>query len=369
MGVRMRKTLPEAIEQIIASGDVEAVARAVKNCQVGAYLRTDAYRPQLMHFPASQEITEFFLQRGEDINSLDRYQCTPIHWRVRCGHAEQVPFLISRGGDINARDYADRTALFAAVEHLASADIEQLIRWGADASAQANSELYGNYTLTEYALAGRRLFDACKLLEVIRVLLAHGAQPGGKEQDLLRGMDDQRCRLITHGYNADPAVFEANVEALAQLCEIFRVEQAVPRQALQVGQRVEIDPSLKVEDQFWQLWEQLVPSSGVAPCLQGEAVRIAGRISHEIYDNGGLNWDRGFTALAKRFGRIVTSQVALADDDVVRLDQALGCLKTRTVTTNYAEAMQASDVLTQLAVLWVRLNPVLVALGAPRGWR
>ena len=64
VGARMRKTLPEDIEQIIASGDVEAVARAVKNCQVGAYLRTDAYKPQLMHFPASQEITEFFLQRG-----------------------------------------------------------------------------------------------------------------------------------------------------------------------------------------------------------------------------------------------------------------------------------------------------------------
>ena len=255
MGARMRKTLPEDIEQIIASGDVEAVARAVKNCQVGAYLRTDAYKPQLMHFPASQEITEFFLQRGEEINSLDRYQCTPIHWRVRCGHAEQVPFLISRGGDINARDYADRTALFAAVAHLASADIEQLIRWGADAHAKAKSGLYGNYTLTEYALAGRRLFDASKLLEVIRVLLAHGVCSGGKEQDSLRDMDAQRCRLITHGHNADPAVFEANVEALAQLCEIFGVEQAVPRQALQVGQRVEIDCSLKVEDQFRQLWD------------------------------------------------------------------------------------------------------------------
>lgn len=369
MGAWMRKTLPEDIEQIIASGDVEAVARAVKNCQVGAYLRADAYKPQLMHFPASQEITEFFLQRGEDINSLDRYQCTPIHWRVRAGHTEQVPLLISRGGDINARDYADRTALFGAVAHLASADVEQLIKLGADVHAQANSGLYGNYTLTEYALAGRRLFDARKLLEVIRVLLAHGARPGGKEQDSLRGMDDQRCRLVTHGHNADPAVFEANVEALAQLCEIFEVEQAVPRQALQLGQRIEIDCSLKVEDQFRQLWDLLVPSSGRARSLQGEVVRIAGCISHELYDNGGINWDRSFSVMAKRFGRIVTSQVALADDDVARLGQALGCLKTRAVTTNYAEAMQASDVLTQLAVRWVRLKPVLVALGASRGRR
>ena len=73
----------------------------------------------------------------------------PIYWRVRAGCTEQVPFLISRGGNINARDYADRTALFAAVAHLASADIEQLIKLGADVHAQANSELYGNYTLTD----------------------------------------------------------------------------------------------------------------------------------------------------------------------------------------------------------------------------
>ena len=66
--------------------------------------------------------------------------------------------------------------------HLASADIEQLIKLGADVHAQANSGLYGNYTLTEYALAGRRLFDARKLLEVIRVLLAHGRALAGRNR-------------------------------------------------------------------------------------------------------------------------------------------------------------------------------------------
>lgn len=51
--MRLRKTLPADIEQIIASGDVEAVARAVERCEVGAYLRGDAYESRLMHFPAS----------------------------------------------------------------------------------------------------------------------------------------------------------------------------------------------------------------------------------------------------------------------------------------------------------------------------
>lgn len=33
----MRKTLPDDIKQILASGDVEAVAEAVKNCEIGAH--------------------------------------------------------------------------------------------------------------------------------------------------------------------------------------------------------------------------------------------------------------------------------------------------------------------------------------------
>ena len=47
--MRLRKTLTADIKQIIASGHVEAVER----CEVGAYLRGDAYESRLMHFPAS----------------------------------------------------------------------------------------------------------------------------------------------------------------------------------------------------------------------------------------------------------------------------------------------------------------------------
>ena len=93
----------------------------------------------------------------------------------------------------------------------------------------------------------------------------------------------------------------------------------MPHQALQAGQRVEIDCSLEVEDQFRQLWDCLCLALGVRGLCKARVVRIVGCISHELYDNGGLNWDRGFTALAKRFGRIVSSQVGLVDDDVARL--------------------------------------------------
>ncbi|MBF1140716.1 MAG: ankyrin repeat domain-containing protein, partial [Thermobifida sp.] len=130
--MRLRKTLPADIEQIIASGDVEAVARAVERCEVGAYLRGSAYESRLMHFPASEEITDFLLARGEDINSRDRYQRTPIHARVRSRCLDQIPLLIARGGDINARDTSDQTALFDVVERFPVADVSRMISWGAD---------------------------------------------------------------------------------------------------------------------------------------------------------------------------------------------------------------------------------------------
>ena len=41
--MRLRKTLPADIEQIIDSGDVEALARAVQRCEIGAYLRGSAF--------------------------------------------------------------------------------------------------------------------------------------------------------------------------------------------------------------------------------------------------------------------------------------------------------------------------------------
>ena len=149
----LSKTLPADIEQIIATGDIEAVARAVERCEVGAYLCGDAYESRLMHFPASEEITDFLLARGEDINSRDRYERTPIHARVWSRCLDQIPLLVARGGDINARDTSDQTALFGVVERFPVADVSRMISWGADPLVVADSRVYGKVTLVENVVA------------------------------------------------------------------------------------------------------------------------------------------------------------------------------------------------------------------------
>ncbi len=52
------------------------------------------------------------------------------------------------------------------------------------------------------------------------------------------------------------------------------------------------------EDRHQELWELLVPSSRAADTLQGEVIRISGRISSELDGDGGVNSDAEFKQMA-----------------------------------------------------------------------
>lgn len=359
--MRLRKTLPADIEQIIASGDVEAVAQAVARCEIGAYLRGSAYEPRLMHFPASEEITDFLLARGEDINSRDRYQRTPIHARVRSRCLDQIPLLVARGGDINARDTSDQTALFGVVERFPVVDVSRMISWGADPLVVADSRVYGKSTLMEYVLRQESLFDAPRALPVMRLLLSLGAPVGERVPIALRSMDRMRCTFVTHGlpeHLTQSRVDEASA-ALSELCALFGVEQREAKPAPVVGERLELDPSVPALRQYGELWDRLVPDSGQCQTLQGEVIRIAGRVGHEVFDNGGINWDRSFGKLLDQYLSVVRSGLPMPPDSVARAEAAVASLKSRSMSH------QAVDDITELAVAWVRLNPVLVKADLP----
>ena len=40
-----------------------------------------------------------------------------------------------------------------------------------------------------------------------------------------------------------------------------------------------------------RLWETLVPGDGQADTLQGELIRIAGKLTDQAFRNGNMNWD------------------------------------------------------------------------------
>ena len=57
--------------------------------------------------------------------------------------------------------------------------------------------------------------------------------------------------------------------------------------------------AIELRTQFHQLWDYLVPPSGRAETAQGEIIRIAGRVRHEMLDNGCINWDDDFNKMLK----------------------------------------------------------------------
>ena len=111
-------------------------------------------------------------------------------------------------------------------------------------------------------------------------------------------------------------------------------------------------------EQHDALWQLLVPGSGKAQTLQGEAIRLSVRLAREIMDNGGANWDADFrkmlTALVNTFG----AGAALAPD---ALEEAARIARL----LHDGNGDDEPERLMKLAVLWVRANPVPLPLGKP----
>ena len=274
---------------------------------------------------------------------------------------DQIPLLIARGGDINARDTSDQTALFGVVERFPVADVSRMIAWGADPLVVADSRVYGKATLVENVVAWHNFLDTPRALAVIRLLLSVGAPVGERVPTALRSMDRMRCTFIMHGlpdHLSQSRIDEASA-ALSELCALFGVEQREAQRAPVVGERLVFEAGATPKQVFSRLWDQLVPDSGQCRTLQGEVIRIAGRVGHEVYDNGGINWDRSFGKLLDQYLSVVRSGLPMSPDSLARAEAAVASLKGRSMSH------QAVDDITELAVEWVRLNPVLVELDLP----
>ena len=111
--------------------------------------------------------------------------------------------------------------------------------------------------------------------------------------------------------------------------------------------------------QFNQLWNYLVPPYGRAGTAQGEIIRIAGRVQHEIWGNGGMNWDDDFRKMLHAFPQYLRLGNAFSEDDI----------KSAEVLTNLliiaGDEGRIDDFLCSAlcacAVTWVQQNPEVIA--------
>ncbi|MDR2425037.1 MAG: hypothetical protein LBD59_09990, partial [Prevotellaceae bacterium] len=108
--------------------------------------------------------------------------------------------------------------------------------------------------------------------------------------------------------------------------------------------------------QFQEFWDAFVPDRGSAETVQGEVIRIVGKVGHEILDNGGINWNKDFSSMLQLLIKYFSEGISLSKEDI---DTAANAKKQLCGGTFDEESIEKLE---KLAVKWVLANPILIKL-------
>lgn len=344
--MRKRKRLPDDFAALLEGGDFAALEAVFDVCDVDA--RDRPWRRTALGFDeCPDELARWLLGHGADLSARDAHGATPLQARARSLRG-RIDGLLALGADVHAGEGGRGTALHAAAGAGHAENARLLLAGGArvDALDAAGA------TPLETALlrcSNAKLVEAASLAGV---LLEAGARvtPRARERVAAIGSAFEFHRP---GFNPD--LVEAASAALERLYALFGVPPA-PRRAMHDGIAPIAATAARWQDRHDELWALLVPSAGPAGTVQGEVVRISGRLAHEIHGNGGVNWDAQFRAMAKAWLAHVGSGLALPPAETRDATAVCAGLSSRGGDTERVR---------ELAVAWVDLNPVPIALPPP----
>lgn len=345
---RKRKTLPKDFDAIVASGDVESIKAVFDRCQLeayGGYTRETA----LAHSGMPEVVLRWLVDQGANVNARDLHGKSPLH-KACARWNEPVDLLIELGADIEATDGDEQTPLFCAASRGNAFAVERLIAHGAKTDLRNKA---GRNPLEE-ALFQCQNADIVDTAAVAEILLASG-------MPATQAMRDSVERIGTtfefHRQDFNKEHLAETEAALARLYKMFNVAP-VPKRRVHDGVSPIAANANPWQKQHAELWDYLVPGSGHAATAQGEAIRITGKIAHEVLGNGGINWDSDFRKMLEALTGIFRSGTPLADAELKEAD-------------SLAEALGANagsgepDRLSELAVRWVLANPDPIPQGKP----
>ena len=228
-----------------------------------------------------------------------------------------MSFLIEKGADINAKDDMGRTPLAE-------------------------------------ALATCRNINIAQAAEIAEMLIKAGADvvPEMAERVEIIGKDFEFHR---ENFNKD---YLAETEAgLEKLYALFDVKPA-PKRKIYDGVSPIIVKTGSWKEQYDELWELLIPSSGAAKTVQGEVIRITGRVQDELYRNGGVNWDRNYRNMLNSLPNHFASGTPLSEQELEETKELISNIRA-----NGSDEDAITERLCELAVLWVLSNHTPIPLG------
>jgi hypothetical protein len=253
---------------------------------------------------------------GANIGLTDKYKSTPLHTAAGFYRVDTVRLLMERGANIHAENSSGQTPL-------------------------------------AYALIRCRNADIANMAKIAELLLGAGARVTPDMAESVRNIGND-FEFHRESFNKD---YLAETDAgLTKLYELFDVEPVAGRRVHDGVSPITVTAA-KWQKQHNELWEYLVPSQGAAKTVQGEVIRITGRVADELYRNGGCNWDANYRKMLDALLAHLASGTPLSASE---LNEANAMIK---VIRPNGDGDDETDKLCELAVKWVLQNTLPIKLG------
>lgn len=344
---KKRKTLVKDFEDLAKEGDLDKLKAVFDKCDVNAY--GGYYKGNALSYRIPRELLVWLIEQGADIERKDRFDHTPLNYQATLhGDVEYMKWLIELGADVNTKDYMGDTPLHGAA---GNADIEK-VKCLMEAGANPKIKNHMKHTPLETAIFQCEAASLHDGVETIKYMLCHGAEKTKKAKKLVTGVGE---KIEFYRKDIEPGILEEVDAALTELYGIFDVPP-VPRRQIHDGKSPITVKAETWQKQHQELWDMLVPGSGSAATVQGEVIRIAGRLSYEILDNGSINWDGDYRKMVDAMKEYLRMGESLAEAEYAELNKIFPVVRK-------GEGEEELERLTELSVAWVLLNPNPISLG------
>ena len=346
---KLRKTLPKDFQELLNKGDIEQIKAVLDKCELYAYSGSSKDTALFFDNIPDELVRYLVLEKGMDINYKNTYGSTALQHQI-IYRGKNLELFIELGADIQIeKNLVKETPLHDAANFHNEEAVRLLLKHGAN----VNAKNFKQENPLETMLHQCRNMDIQQTVVISKIFLDAGVKISDKMKAYVKKIGEN-FEFHRDGYNPD--YLEETENGLKQLYELFSVPPVPPLNRHDGKSKITVikGPWYKQHDALWKL---LVPGSGHAKTIQGEVIRISGRVAYEVMDNGGINWDSDYRKMVKFLVECFALSNPLTEEEQKEAKEI------QRLISRFGEADNEPERLMELAVKWVEKNPEPIEIG------